>query len=88
VSSFAAASGTGCRLELDSIPCAPGASALQALASGEEVELVCCGPAAAIEAAADILTPVGILLDASEVAVVDSAGNEVEVRERGYDHFT
>ncbi len=84
---FLAASGAGCRLELASIPCAPGVSALQALASGEEVELVCCGPAAAIEAVADILTPVGTLLDESQVVVVDSAGNEVEVGERGYDHF-
>lgn len=84
---FLAASGCGCRLDLDAVPCAPGVSALQALASGEEVEIVCCGPAEAVAGLDGLLTPVGILLDEARVYVADSGGNEVEVEERGYDHF-
>src|SRR5215831_8140158 len=41
---FAAAAGVGARLRRDSVPRAEGATVEAALASGEEVELVCCGP--------------------------------------------
>jgi thiamine-monophosphate kinase len=79
---FAAASGVGARLRLDAVPLAEGASPLAALASGEEVELVCCGPQ---------LPPgvieVGELTADGRVVVLDGAGRAVEVEERGYDHF-
>ncbi|HXM56964.1 MAG TPA: thiamine-phosphate kinase [Candidatus Dormibacteraeota bacterium] len=79
---FAVAAGVGARLRLAAVPLAEGASPLAALASGEEVELVCCGPS----------LPVGVhrageLTDGGRVVVVDAAGREVEVEERGYDHF-
>jgi thiamine-monophosphate kinase len=79
---FAAAAGVGAVLRLDSVPRAEGASALAALANGEEVELVCCGPAlpAGVE-------PVGELTAGGRVVVVDGSGRAVEVEERGYDHF-
>jgi thiamine-monophosphate kinase len=79
---FAAAAGVGARLLLDAVPLAEGASAERALASGEEVELVCCGPALPA-----VLHPVGELTADGRVVVVDGAGREVEVGERGYDHF-
>jgi thiamine-monophosphate kinase len=79
---FAAAAGVGARLRLDAVPRAEGATALAALASGEEVELVCCGPTlpAGVE-------PVGDLTADGRVVVVDGLGAPVEVEERGYDHF-
>jgi thiamine-monophosphate kinase len=80
---FAAAGGVGSRLRLDAVPRAEGAGPLQALASGEEVELVCCGPAPLPRE----LTVVGELTEGGRVVVVDGAGKEVEVPERGYDHF-
>jgi thiamine-monophosphate kinase len=80
---FAAAAGVGARIRLDAVPRAEGASAERALASGEEVELVCCGPSP-LPAAVSVI---GELTAGRAVAVVDGAGREVEVRERGYDHF-
>lgn len=80
---FSAAAGVGARLWLDAVPKAPGATPEVALASGEEVELVCCGPAPLPAG----LHRVGELTDGGRVVVLDSAGKEIEVRERGYDHF-
>jgi thiamine-monophosphate kinase len=80
---FAEAAGTGARLDLSLVPCAEGASPEQALASGEEVELVCCGPAPLPEG----LLVVGELTRSRRVTVVDGRGEEVDVKERGYDHF-
>ena len=80
---FASAARVGARLRLDAVPCAEGASALQAVASGEEVELVCCGPAPLPRE----LTVVGELTEDGRVVVVDAAGHEVVVPDRGYDHF-
>jgi len=79
---FAAASGAGARLIRDAVPLAEGASPEQAVASGEEVELVCCGPK---------LPPglhcVGELTADARVVLLDAQGREVEVEKRGYDHF-
>jgi thiamine-monophosphate kinase len=80
---FSAAARVGARLRLDAVPCAEGASSLEAVASGEEVELVCCGPAPLPRE----LTVVGELADGDRVVVVDAAGQEVQVQDRGYDHF-
>jgi thiamine-monophosphate kinase len=79
---FAAAAGVGARLRLDAVPRAEGASSLAALASGEEVELVCCGPALPAG-----VHPVGELTADGRVVVVDGRGRPVEVEDRGYDHF-
>ena len=79
---FAAASGAGARVHLDAVPRAEDADALAALSSGEEVELICCGPE--LPAA---VHPVGELTGDGRVVVVDGRGREVEVEERGYDHF-
>lgn len=79
---FAAAAGVGARLRRDAVPRAEGASVERALASGEEVELVCCGT---------LLPPgihaVGDLTADRRVVVIDAEGREVPVRKRGYDHF-
>jgi thiamine-monophosphate kinase len=79
---FAAAAGVGARIRLDAVPRAEGASPEQAVASGEEVELVCCGP----ELPAG-LHPVGELTAESRVVLLNGEGREVEVGSRGYDHF-
>ena len=88
---FAAAAGTGCELSLDALPLAPGVSAELALASGEEVELVCVGPQASLRsAAAELgreLTIVGMLTPDPRVIVVDAEGRPLELEERGHDHF-
>jgi thiamine-monophosphate kinase len=88
---FAAAAGTGCELSLDALPLAPGVSAELALASGEEVELVCVGPQASLRsAAAELgreLTIVGMLTPDPKVIVVDAEGRPLELEERGHDHF-
>jgi thiamine-monophosphate kinase len=80
---FSVAARVGARLRLDRVPCAEGKSPLQAVVSGEEVELVCCGPAPLPRE----LTVVGELTAGDRVVVVDAAGHEVPVEERGYDHF-
>lgn len=80
---FAAAAGVGARVRLDAVPRAEGATALEAIASGEEVELVSCGPAPLPAG----LVEVGELTGGGEVLVVDTDGRPVTVRERGYDHF-
>jgi thiamine-monophosphate kinase len=80
---FAQAARVGARLRLDAVPCAEGVGPLQAVASGEEVELVCCGRAPLPRE----LTLVGELTDDGRVVVVDAAGQEVEVKDRGWDHF-
>lgn len=80
---FSAAAGVGARLRLDRVPCTAGVSPLQAIASGEEVELVCCGPAPLPPE----LTVVGELTGDGRVVVVDASGEEVAIKDRGYDHF-
>ena len=80
---FAAAAGVGARLRLDAVPRAEGAGPEQALSSGEEVELVCCGPAPLPAG----LHEVGQLTDDGRVVALDAEGREVEVANRGYDHF-
>jgi thiamine-monophosphate kinase len=79
---FAAAAGVGARLRMDTVPRAEGAGPAAALASGEEVELVCAGPALPSG-----VLPVGELTTGGRVVVLDGRGREMEVEERGYDHF-
>jgi thiamine-monophosphate kinase len=79
---FAAAAAVGARVRLEAVPLAEGAAPLAALASGEEVELVCCGPS--LPAA---VHPVGELSGDGRVVVLDAAGREIALGERGYDHF-
>jgi thiamine-monophosphate kinase len=80
---FALAAGVGARLDLDAVPRAEGATPLQAIASGEEVELVCVGPAPLPPS----LHPVGELTGDGTVVVLDGEGNGVDVADRGWDHF-
>ena len=77
---FAAMAGVGSVLHADRVPRAAGASVEDALTSGEEAELVCVGPEAALVRAG--LQVVGEL----------TAGGRVDVRgaklqSTGYDHF-
>src|SRR5215472_12543183 len=78
---FAAAAGVGARIVLDAVPRVEGTSPEAAVASGEEVELVCCGP----ELPA-VLHAVGELTAESRVVLLDTEGREVAVGNRGYDH--
>lgn len=80
---FAQAAGVGARLELEKVPRLPGVSPEQALASGEEVELVCCGP----DPLPAGLHVVGELSTDNRVVVLGADGEEVQIEERGYDHF-
>ena len=82
---FAAASGVGCVVDIEAVPRAEGATPAQALASGEEVELVCIGPPEVI--AATGLLPFGTLTSDGRVRVVDKGGREVTVADRGHEHF-
>lgn len=79
---FSAAAGVGARLELKRVPRVRGVSALDAVASGEEVELVCVGPRLP-----DEVHQVGTLEEGTRVTVVDAEGREVEPPRRGWDHF-
>lgn len=79
---FAATAGTGARLELDRVPRVRGVSPLDAIVSGEEVELVCVGPRLP-----DGVQAVGALEAGGRVVVVDAEGREVETPRRGWDHF-
>ena len=80
---FAMAAEVGARLELPLVPCAEGVSPEQAIASGEEVELVSCGQGPLPPG----LHRVGRLTPGPGVIVVDGRGEEVPIAERGYDHF-
>lgn len=77
---FAAMSGAGCRLRADDVPRAQGASAADALTSGEEAELVCAGPAPILEGAGVHI--VGELTADPRVEVVG-----IRLDTSGYDHF-
>jgi thiamine-monophosphate kinase len=80
---FAAAAEVGALLRIERVPCAAGVSPARAIASGEEVELVCCGPAPLPRE----LTVVGELTGDGRVRAVDATGAEVPIGDRGYDHF-
>jgi thiamine-monophosphate kinase len=80
---FAMAAGVGARLELPLVPCAEGVRPEEALASGEEVELVSCGQGPLPTG----LYQVGHLTQDQSVIVVEGGGEEVEIKARGYDHF-
>jgi thiamine-monophosphate kinase len=88
---FAAASGAGCRIDLERVPRVSGVSAESALVSAEEVELVCVGPEDQIRAAAaglgSELTLVGVLMHEPDVVVVGAGGQRVDPVRRGYGHF-
>jgi thiamine-monophosphate kinase len=77
---FSAMAGIGFILEAADVPLAPGASIDEALASGEEAELVCVGPEDVVRKAG--LHVVGRSTVEAEVLVV---GSELETT--GYDHF-
>jgi thiamine-monophosphate kinase len=80
---FALAAGVGAILRLDAVPCVEGVDPLQAVASGEEVELVCAGPPPLPAG----LHAVGELTGDGRVRVLGPGGRELQVKERGYDHF-
>ncbi len=82
---FAAYSGAGCELRLSSIPRAAGAGALEAIASGEEADLVCAGPEEVLRELG--LHVVGRLTEEPAVRVLDDAGRPIEIEFRGYRHF-
>lgn len=82
---FAVVSGAGARIWRDRIPLSPGADWELALASGEEAELVCVGPAELVQRAG--LQVIGELTGDGEVLVLDPEGRSLPVHERGHRHF-
>jgi thiamine-monophosphate kinase len=89
----AAASGVGLTLDGPSVPAVPGATLAQALASGEEYELLCTAPAtlsaeAFARAVGLPLTRIGTVhAGPSAVLVLDENGQRVEFT-GGHDHFS
>ncbi len=77
---FLAMSGVGSIIRAGDVPRASGASVMDALTSGEEVQLVCVGPAEVVAAAG--LHVVGEMVDDHRVTVTGA-----EVATAGYDHF-
>jgi thiamine-monophosphate kinase len=77
---FAQMSGAGCHLDALKVPVAEGASLEDALASGEEVQLVCVGPGELVRKAG--LEPIGELTQGRRISI-----DGVDFRPRGYDHF-
>ena len=77
---FAAMSGAGSNIRAHDVPRAAGASVIDALTSGEEVQLVCVGPPERI-AKAD-LQVVGEMVEGGHVEVIGA-----ELDSTGYDHF-
>jgi len=82
---FGEAAGVGSVIRASDVPVAAGASWQEALTSGEEVELVCTGPAELMRAHG--LHTVGSLTNDREMVVVDGAGNRIREQLQGYDHF-
>jgi len=77
-------SGACLRIDLELLPCAPGASVEQAAAGGEDFELLACVPPAAVEHVRG-LTWIGEVVDGPPGAAFSRAGAAVDLR--GYDHF-
>jgi thiamine-monophosphate kinase len=82
---FAAMAGVGCVLRAADVPRALDASTEDALASGEEAELVCVGPEELIEKAG--LRKVGMLTADRTITILDADGREMKIATTGYDHF-
>ncbi|HSS59924.1 MAG TPA: AIR synthase related protein [Candidatus Limnocylindrales bacterium] len=82
---FRAMAGVGCTLWGEDVPRSAGSSMEDALTSGEEAELVCVGPDAALKAAG--LQSIGKLTEDPTIRVIDARGAEMKLRSTGYDHF-
>lgn len=92
VAHLAAAGGVGVEIQLERIPVFPGASNDDALAGGEEYELLLAGRAAFNEAefASEFgvpLTPIGRVTDASS-GVRLTRGGKLVAAPKGHDHFS
>ncbi|MDQ6898730.1 MAG: AIR synthase related protein [Candidatus Dormibacteraeota bacterium] len=81
---FAAAAGVGATVRLNDVPLAGGSKAEAAIVNGEEVELICCGPAP-LPAGVQV---VGELTSGGGVVVLDAVGAAVQLPGRGYDHLS
>ena len=82
---FLAASGFGSVIRASEVPVARGATIDDALAGGEEAELVCVGPEDRVLHAG--LKPVGVMTAEPSVRVVGPNGADLDLKVRGYDHF-
>ncbi len=92
VAHLAAAGGVGVEIQLERIPVFPGASNDDALAGGEEYELLVAGRVAFNEAefASEFgvpLTPIGRVTDASS-GVRLTRGGKLVAAPKGHDHFS
>jgi thiamine-monophosphate kinase len=88
------ASHTGARVTLASLPLGPGATLDDALAGGEDYELLAAVPGDAVAAAASELretfgvplAEIGVIIEEG-VSVIDSDGRERPLEAVGWDHF-
>ncbi|OLC23454.1 MAG: hypothetical protein AUJ02_00610 [Chloroflexi bacterium 13_1_40CM_3_65_12] len=82
---YAAVSGVGCVIRVAEVPVAAGATVQDALASGEESELVCVGPEDKLVHAG--VRPIGVMTADPAVHVIGPDGRDFQLEVRGYDHF-
>jgi len=75
----------GCVIRAADVPVAPGATIEDALASGEEAELVCVGPEDRMIHAG--VRPIGVMTVDPKVRVIGADGRDFDPQVRGYDHF-
>ena len=88
---FRSAAGCGAAIRAADVPVAAGCTLDGALTSGEEVELVCCGPEPVLNrarAAGIQLTVVGELTGGDAIRMLDPRGRDLPLPPSlGYDHF-
>jgi thiamine-monophosphate kinase len=82
---FAEMSGAGCVIRAADVPIADGATLEDALAGGEEPELVCAGREEVVRAAG--LRVIGLLTEDPSVRVVGANAKAIQLKLNGYDHF-
>jgi thiamine-monophosphate kinase len=82
---YAAVSGVGCVIRAADVQVAAGATIEDALASGEEAELVCVGPEDKVVHAG--VRPIGVMTVDPKVRVIGADGRDLDLEARGYDHF-
>jgi thiamine-monophosphate kinase len=82
---YAAVSGVGCVIRAADVQVATGATIGDALASGEEAELVCVGPEDKVVHAG--VRPIGVMTVDPKVRVIGADGRDLDLEARGYDHF-
>jgi thiamine-monophosphate kinase len=88
------ASGTGARVDLTAVPVAASATLDEAVAGGEDYELLAAIPSDGVAAAASdvrelfgvALTAIGVIIE-GDIVGIGADGSEAPLEARGWDHF-